>query len=286
MTKQEIKRAKNNLRKIQAQVWLKKRKKLRFVLSCVAVIVLIYFSWNLINKADIHLDSTTIGVAGTLFGAVIGGLLTLAGSIWVYSKEQRAKQNVKRKNLIYSPLYDELQTIYDTVFAKNYYPPHADFSKEKRQYHDDVRLSAWERIKMDTRYLETPDAVKNQMELLCEIVQEYDTARQEFNGEVERIFDRIVENNDEPKSMLIGRGRVISKYILSEEDKNLYKEITLSQEETEVSKKIDAEVREAVENSDAMKHLKDCYAEWKTMHEQTTKLIASLIEQVLLKYEG
>lgn len=56
MTKQEIKRAKNNLRKIQAQVWLKKRKKLRFVLSCVAVIVLIYFSWNLINKADIHLD--------------------------------------------------------------------------------------------------------------------------------------------------------------------------------------------------------------------------------------
>lgn len=80
------------------------------------------------------MDSTTIGVAGTLFGAVIGGLLTLAGSIWVYSKEQRAKQNVKRKNLIYSPLYDELQTIYDTVFAKNYYPPHADFSKEKRQY--------------------------------------------------------------------------------------------------------------------------------------------------------
>lgn len=53
------------------------------------------------------------GVAGTILGTVIGGLLTLAGSIWVYSKEQRAKQNVKRKNLIYSPLYDELQTIYD-----------------------------------------------------------------------------------------------------------------------------------------------------------------------------
>lgn len=286
MTKKEKRRAKNNLRKIQAQVWLKKRKKLRFVLSCVAVIVLIYFSWDLINKADIHLDSTTIGVAGTLLGAVIGGLLTLAGSIWVYSKEQRAKQNVKRKNLIYSPLYDELQTIYDTVFAKNYYPPHADFSKEKQQYHDDVRFSAWERIKMDTRYLETPDAVKNQMELLCEMIQEYDTARQEFNGEVERIFDRIVENNGEPKSMLIGRGRVISKYILSEEDKNLHKEITLSKEETEVSKKIDTEVREAVENGAAIKHLKNSYAEWKATQEQTMRLIASLIEQVLLKYEG
>lgn len=286
MTKQEKKRAKNNLRKIQAQVWLKKRKKLRFVLSCAAVIVLIYFSWNLINKVDIHLDSTAIGVAGTLFGAVIGGLLTLAGSIWVYSKEQRSKQNIKRKELIYSPLYDELQTIYDTVFTKNYYPPHADFSKEKQQYHDDVRFSAWERIKMDTRYLETPDVVKNQMELLCDVVQEYDTARQEFNGEVERIFDRIVENNGEPKSMLPGRGRVISKYILSEEDKNLYKEITLSKEETEVSKKIDMEVREAVENSAAMKHLKNSYAEWKATQEQTMKLIASLIEQVLLKYEG
>lgn len=286
MKKKEKRRAKNNLRKIQTQVWLKKRKKLRFVLGCVAVLVLIYFSWNLINKADIHLDSTTIGVAGTLLGAAIGGLLTLAGSIWVYSKEQRAKQNVKRKNLIYSPLYDELQTIYDTVFAKNYYPPQAGFSKEKQQYHNDVRFSAWERIKMDTRYLETPDAVKNQMELLCEMVQEYDTARQEFNGEVEKIFDRIVEKNGEPESMLKGRGWVISKYILSKEDKNLYKEITLSKEETEVSKKIDMEVREAVENSAAMKHLKSSYAEWKATQEQTMKLIASLIEQVLLKYEG
>lgn len=284
MMKKEKKRAKSNLRKIQVQVWLKKHKELRFSLSCAAVLVLIYFSWNLMNKVDIHLDNT--GVAGTILGAVIGGLLTLAGSIWVYSKEQRAKQNVKRKNLIYSPLYDELQTIYDTVFAKNYYPPHADFSKEKQQYHDDVRFSAWERIKMDTRYLETPDAVKNQMELLCEMVQEYDTARQEFNGEVERIFDRIVEKYGEPQSMFKGRGWVISKGILSKEDKNLYKEITRSKEENEVSKKIDKEVREEVENSDAMKHFKDCYAEWKATQEQTTKLIASLIEQVLLKYEG
>ncbi len=69
--------------------------------------------------------------------------------------------------------------------------------------------------------------------------------------------------------------------ILSPEDKNLYKEITLSKEETEVSKKIDKEVQEEVENSDAMKHLKNSYEEWKATQEQTMKLIASLIEQVL-----
>ena len=60
-------------------------------------------------------DATLFGVVGTLLGAIIGGAFSLLWSVWINNRQQRAIQNIKRKNVIYSPLYDELIDIQNNI---------------------------------------------------------------------------------------------------------------------------------------------------------------------------
>lgn len=95
--------------------------KYRIIIIVVLVIILVgvvTFGVLQIDSDKIMGNSTLFGVIGTLLGALIGGVFSLMGSVWVNSKQQRAVQNVKRKNVIYSPLYDELVDIQDHILKK------------------------------------------------------------------------------------------------------------------------------------------------------------------------
>lgn len=57
------------------------------------------------------------------------------GSVWVNNKQQKAAQNIKRKNIIYSPLYDELINIQNNILEQNPFPWYIEFEKDLKQYY-------------------------------------------------------------------------------------------------------------------------------------------------------
>lgn len=75
------------------------------------------------------------GVVGTLLGAFIGGVFSLMGSVWVNNKQQKAAQNIKRKNIIYSPLYDELINIQNNILDKILFLGILNLKRDLKQYY-------------------------------------------------------------------------------------------------------------------------------------------------------
>ena len=92
---------------LKARVFLQKHKKIIIVSELGILFVILFLLCKSINKELVINNPTMFGVLGTLLGAIIGGVFSLMGSVWVNSKQQRAVQNIKRKNVIYSPLYYE-----------------------------------------------------------------------------------------------------------------------------------------------------------------------------------
>ena len=150
------------------------------------------FCLNKINSKVIIENPTLFGGVGTLVGAIIGGFFSLMGSVWVSSKQQRAVHNIKRKNVIYSPLYDELVDIQDRILVENPYPNYIVFQKGMQTIIPHPQFTAWGRIKSDTRYLEVPVILKKQMEQLELAVREYNDIRGKANDEIKKILNKIL----------------------------------------------------------------------------------------------
>lgn len=276
------------LKKLRAEVCLRQHKKPVWILMGAVFLVLVYLNYStivaIVNMVN-DLDSTKIGVLGTLFGALIGGIMSLFGSVWVNSKQQKAKKYIMRKNLIYSPLYDELVEKKDEAFSEQRYPTDVKFVKDEQRLIGLIEFSAWERIKSDTRYLEVPNELIQQMELFQETVEKYLSALEDTTLEVETIIKEVFEENGEPVQTFDGLAKSVTSIIMSDKNENLYNEICHRKEDTETSKKIDAEIRKKVKENPKAKKLEEAYNSWESVHEQTIELLGLMIQRVLTKYE-
>lgn len=276
------------LKKLRAEVCLRQHKKSVWILMGAVFLVLVYLNYStivaIVNMVN-DLDSTKIGVLGTLFGALIGGIMSLFGSVWVNSKQQKAKKYIMRKNLIYSPLYDELVKKKEEAFSEQRYPTDVKFVKDEQRLIGLIEFSAWARIKSDTRYLEVPNELIQQMELFQETVEKYLSALEDTTLEVETIIKEVFEENGEPVQTFDGLAKSVTSIIMSDKNENLYNEICLGKEDTETSKKIDAEIRKKVKENPKAKKLEEAYNSWESVHEQTIELLGLMIQQVLTKYE-
>ena len=276
------------LKKLRAEVCLRQHKKSVWILMGAVFLVLVYLNYStivaIVNMVN-DLDSTKIGVLGTLFGALIGGITSLFGSVWVNSKQQKAKKYIMRKNLIYSPLYDELVKKKEEAFSEQRYPTDVKFVKDEQRLIGLIEFSAWARIKSDTRYLEVPNELIQQMELFQETVEKYLSALEDTTLEVETIIKEVFEENGEPVQTFDGLAKSVTSIIMSDKNENLYNEICLGKEDTEISKKIDAEIRKKVKENPKAKKLEEAYNSWESVHEQTIELLGLMIQRVLTKYE-
>lgn len=287
-----MKKGKNNepfeLKKLRVEVCLRQHKKLVWILMGAVFLVLMYLNYttvvatvNMVSK----LDSAKIGVLGTLLGALIGGIMSLFGSVWVNSKQQKAKKYIMRKNLIYSPLYDELVKKKEEAFSEQRYPTNVQFMRDEQRLIGLIEFSAWERIKSDTRYLEVPNELIQQMEFFQETVEQYLSALEDTTLEVETIIKGVFEENGKSVQTFDGLAKSVTSIIMSDENENLYNVICLGKEDTDISKKIDAEIRKKVKENPKAKKLEDAYNHWGKVHEQTIELLGLMIQQVLTKYE-
>lgn len=276
------------LKKLRAEVCLRQHKKPVWILIGAVFLVLVYLNYStivaIVNMVN-NLESTKVGVLGTLLGALIGGIMTLFGSVWVNSKQQKAKKYIMRKNLIYSPLYDELVKKKEEAFSEQRYPRNVWFVRDEQKLMNSIEFSVWERIKLDTRYLEVPNELIQQMKLFQETVEQYLSALEDTALEVEAIIKEVFEENGKPVQTFDGLAKSVTSIIMSDENENLYNVICLGKEDTEISKKIDAEIRKKVKENPKAKKLEEAYNSWKSVHEQTIELLGLMIQQVLTKYE-
>lgn len=277
-----------------------KRLKLRFFLTKYRIIIIVLIVISLvgvvtfgvlqIDSDKIMGNSTLFGVIGTLLGALIGGVFSLMGSVWVNSKQQRAVQNVKRKNVIYSPLYDELVDIQDHILKKNPYPNYIFFKKEIQTILPHPQFTAWRRIKSDTRYLEVPDVLVKQMEQLEESIHYYQEVRQKANDEIQNILNSVLKDNNLNTCSLINVGSIISGDILNQNEIDIYhKTMEIGNEKTIdefTREKINKEIYYRCNNAQAIIEVRKKYKEWLNIQRQTIEMLSILIKQILVRYEG
>ena len=277
------------MKSLKIRYWFEKHKKIIILLLIVAVLAIVIWSGIKVDISFIVEDAALFGVAGTLLGAIIGGTFSLLGSVWINNRQQRAVQNVKRKNVIYSPLYDELVDIQNNILEQNPYPSYIVFQKGMQTMAPHPQYDAWRRIKLDTRYLEVPECLKTQIEKLEDSIQKYKSVRHKVDDEVQKILNNVlVENGLEP-CRISNIGSVISKDILKNEGTDIYKEAMFIRDDD----KIDTAKKEAVNrdvwarcNSNlVVSEVRSCYDNWRKVQGQTIEMLSILIKRVLLKYE-
>ena len=280
----------NSMRILKIKVCLQKYR--RFILVSGLCLLLLCMA-ACISETDMHIitaDPTKLGVMGTLSGALIGGIMSLMGSVWVNSRQQRAQQNIKRKNIIYSPLYDELVDIHNNILKRNPYPNYIEFKKGPQTILPHPQFTAWGRIKLDTRYLEVPDILKKQMELLENSIYAYMELRHEINDELREILNAALKENGSKPCSIINIGDVISGDILSGARSNIYQRAMGLGEprplDRDITDKVNSRIYELAEKNEKVVELKRRYGDWINTQQQTIELLGLLIKSVIQKYEG
>ena len=259
------------------------------LLATVAIIFLFY-KFNLIEKIS-SWNGETVAVIGTLLGAIIGGVFTLIGSIYVNKKQLKAQTHIKRKNLIYKPLYDELCEIENDVLTANPYPSMIFFETLDRASQKFPQYAVWGRIKSDTRYLETPQILIEEVDRLFEKIDNYLKARSNKNEMMTELANNILQEVIGTKCSIINLGDSIIHRALNDAGEEVFKSYKdCLKEKVEVTdeqwKQADDKFYEKCRENEIIINIKSAKQEWDSQQKRVIELLTELIQYVNIKYEG
>lgn len=259
------------------------------LLATVAIIFLFY-KFNLIEKIS-SWNGETVAVIGTLLGAIIGGVFTLIGSIYVNKKQLKAQTHIKRKNLIYKPLYDELCEIENDVLTANPYPSMIFFETLDRASQKFPQYAVWGRIKSDTRYLETPQILIEEVDRLFEKIDNYLKARSNNNEMMTELANNILQEVIGTKCSIINLGDSIIHHALNDAGEEVFKSYKdCLKEKVEVTdeqwKQADDKFYEKCRENEIIINIKSEKQEWDSQQKRVIELLTELIQYVNIKYEG
>ncbi|MCL2375836.1 MAG: hypothetical protein FWC76_00430 [Defluviitaleaceae bacterium] len=212
----------------------------------VVAIVLALFALHFTREAIIHVMLMSTGVFAALLGAIVGGVFTLLGSTWVQAKQLKHQANMRKKETIYRPLYDELMKIHGHILVKAPFPSHITFNEGAHPSGPYPQYNVWSEIKLDSRKLEIPENLATQMEELRSNIEEYLKIRHSPVDEVVYILNEIFDENGQPLDRSV---RAIVEYllpsILQNSGEDIYKLVTQFRKHEE----IDEETREKINNA-------------------------------------
>lgn len=143
------------------------------IIVIVMLTVVAFFSLKTGYRYYVGITGTTKVIVGTLLGAIVGGCFTLAGSIAVNRNIQKAANAVRRKNLIYKPLYDELMETHSTAKEDWPSPSRITFKKRESLWEGTLQYTVWGRIKKDTRLFDVPHKLQKKMDELYLAIEQY-----------------------------------------------------------------------------------------------------------------
>jgi hypothetical protein len=114
----------------------------------------------------------------TLGSVVLGGLIAALTNWWLKLRETRAEYAVRNRREVYSPLYEEVLALAETLRAHPF-TPHIytglDFGRDLPPSYG--RFQYWSRLKSDDRALRVPTDVRQAAERITPIVVEYNEVR-------------------------------------------------------------------------------------------------------------
>ncbi len=276
--------------KLKIIYWIEKHRTiLMIVLSLIMLSFVIMAAFNIDITSFVN-NPTIFGVLGTLLGAVIGGMFSLLGSVWINKRQQRALRNLKRKNVIYSPLYDEMVNIHERILIQYPYPEYVEIGEESQTNFSCPRYDAWRRIKLDTRYLEVPDCLKEQLEKLETSIREYLVIRYRADTEVQDILNGVLVENGLPACEIVNVGTVIARYALDGKDADIIRKAMGYKRSNEVDitlkDHLNNRIYDRCNNNEIILETRLRYDSWIKTQEQTIEMLRILIKRVLLQYEG
>ena len=161
--------------------------------ACVLIGIVLYFAAQAYKGIYPNISETSKGIIGTLLGALVGGSFTLVGSLTINKRAQKTINAIKRKNVIYKPLYDELIEIHKRTLPSDPYPDYVGLDKDSRQLYGCPNYTAWGRIKNDARYFEVPPKLTKAMEKLYDAIKTYLTKREGMDEALNNIYKMSVE---------------------------------------------------------------------------------------------
>lgn len=179
---------------ITVKYWIVKLKICIKIILFILLLLIFGFGYKIIGNLFSGADSNTIGVYGALFGALIGGGISLAGSIWVSNRQLKSRAEIKRNEKIYIPLYDELIMLNNRLFKFNKYPEVIYINDDYVKGTTLPTYSEWIKIKNSTYCLEIPEILKNRMHELSEIIYDYNESFDEALIEVDNIYKTILKD--------------------------------------------------------------------------------------------
>lgn len=266
--------------------------KYRFLIFFVILTIVLLVFIKILPNIQISVDTTSIGIIGTLLGAIVGGIFTLMGSIYVNNKQLTSNFEIKRKNIIYRPLYDELLEIRKILVEENPYPHFVEFDRTTQTMIRHPQFNAWNRIKNDSRILETPKCLKEQYNKLINCIEEYTKIRNSVNESIKNVLNEELSTRFNKTCSISNIGEVISSEILeNKRDKHFLKSYIVNpmNHEEKLSDQQIIEVEQAIyERCDNMKkinNVRNIYDNWIKEQENTMELLENLILEIGIKYE-
>lgn len=263
---------------------------------CIPIFTLCFFlslkflenNWERIE--NLYENTTVVGVLGTLLGAIIGGIFSLVGSISVGKHQIKVQTQIRRKNVIYKPLYDELYDIHNHILADNPYPAFIEFESRQQTILRHPQFVAWGRIKADSRYLETPKKLAKLLDQLEADVREYLKVREIAGRTIMSVLNDVFEREIEVRCNIIGLDARLLNCVLSDCSFDLFKEI---HNLFEPRKELDDEAKQRVqklfvdeckENQDII-DLVNKRNEWLKTEGNVIELLAAMIRYIVVRYE-
>ena len=237
-----------------------------------------------------NMSDTSIAVFGTLLGAIVGGLFTLIGTHFDNKAHLKRQAEIKRNGLIYKPLYDELSKVKNDILPYNKYPRYFNYAGRKSHYPDSPQYEIWDRIKSDTRFLETPECIKTEMEELYKCIDNYLAVRENANNRIEDILNSTIQN-ELNISCDIRIGDFLLKKVFEEEKENI---IDLVEEffrpRTSIGEEEKARISnlfyETCLNDEHLNRLIESREKWIQQQDYVLEVLRVHICLVNLKYEG
>lgn len=181
---------------LKIKLWLQEHKKIIWLISISCIAAFGVVLQNKVKFPQVEISPETIGVVGTLLGAVVGGIFSLAGSVWVARMQQKAQREVLKKNIIYKPLYDELIKNDRLLKQENPYPRIMRSNNERSSFETALEFCIWTKIKDDSRFLETPKSISEKMIELQQIAEDFMTIKKVAIAEINKCWKESLTKFD------------------------------------------------------------------------------------------
>lgn len=281
------------MRNIKIKVFFARHRKIVSMIClafCITFLTILSMKFNLISRIG-GLSGNFVAVGGTLLGAVIGGVFTLIGSVYVNQRQLKAQTHIKRKNLIYKPLYDELCEIQNDILVGNPYPHRIVFWKEEQGWHRNPQYTVWGRIKSDTRFLETPQCLVEEVELLYQRINEYIKIRSGGTDFLTKIINDIMQETVNAQCKIINIGDSLIGDALKDSGRDIVEYLYyglkndggISDDQRE---QINKKFYEACKENETIIKIQKAREAWDIQQKKVIELLTDLIQYVNIRYEG